>query len=149
MQMVKRYMLTSLLGVTLIAGCAGTGGIDKQTAGTAIGIGAGGLVGSLFGSGFGRVAATIGGAAIGGLVGGAVGRAVAVGAGMGVAADGAGPSTAPEAISGLGAGRKTSTSAPGPTVRANQLRLSTQATIVKADGSAAVSKTSQDCSCSR
>ena len=75
MQIVKRYILVSLFGVTLISGCAGCG-ISRQTAGTAIGIGAGGLVGSLFGSGFGRVAATIGGAALGGLVGGAVGRSM-------------------------------------------------------------------------
>lgn len=73
MHKIAHYSLVGALSFILLTGCVGHS-LDNRTVGTAVGVGAGGLVGSLFGGGSGKIATTIVGAALGGLIGGAVGQ---------------------------------------------------------------------------
>lgn len=84
MSIQKLILTTSLVAGLGLAGCAGydgsygnnSGGISKQTGGTAIGAIAGGLAGSQFGSGRGQLVATGVGVLLGALAGGELGKSL-------------------------------------------------------------------------
>lgn len=71
---MRKKLLVSVLALAIAAssGCAELG-INKQQAGTAVGVVAGAVVGQFIGKGSGRVVATLLGGAIGGFVGNKIG----------------------------------------------------------------------------
>ena len=68
-----RYPLSAIVVLALV-GCAGMG--PKETGGTVIGAGTGGLIGSQFGKGSGQAAAVGLGVLLGGILGSEVGRSL-------------------------------------------------------------------------
>jgi surface antigen len=77
-------LMTALVAGTVLTGCAGydnsygnnSGGISKQTGGTAIGAVLGGLAGSQFGDGKGQLVGTGVGVLLGALAGGELGKSL-------------------------------------------------------------------------
>ena len=69
-------ILTLIVAGALLAGCAEQQGAPKQTAGTLIGAGAGGLLGSQFGGGTGKLAAVALGVLGGAFLGSEVGKSM-------------------------------------------------------------------------
>jgi surface antigen len=65
-----------ILACTMLQGCQGDGGINKQGAGTIIGGAAGGLLGSRFGKGSGKLATTGIGALAGAFIGNQIGQSM-------------------------------------------------------------------------
>lgn len=72
--MIKHLMLSLLVGVVALAGCAYQG--TQEQTGMVIGGALGGLLGSQVGGGHGRIAATILGTLGGAAIGGSIGRSM-------------------------------------------------------------------------
>lgn len=77
----SRALAGLLLAALALGGCANTGqggfgAANKETAGTLLGAGLGGLLGSRIGGGSGNAVATLGGVILGGFVGNEIGKSL-------------------------------------------------------------------------
>jgi phage tail tape-measure protein len=72
---VRKKFLVSVLALAIAASTSGCAelGINKQQAGTAVGVVAGAVVGQFIGKGNGRIVATLLGSALGGYIGNKIG----------------------------------------------------------------------------